>query len=85
MFSIKQPYNFSRSQDLFTDVSWQCFLLFPHIGEVKPIQKYKGHSDKSLFLHTALSLKSTPPSPPLLNNENATEKYYFSNYYGNIN
>jgi hypothetical protein len=40
--------------------------------------------NKSLFLHKALPVKSTPHSPPLLHQENttaknATEKYQFSN------
>ena len=35
-------------------------------------------------LHTAPSVKSTPPSPPLFHHEDVTEKYPFSNYSGNI-
>jgi hypothetical protein len=41
-------------------------------------------SNKSLFLHKAPSVKSTPPSPPLFHHKDATEKYPFSNYSGNI-
>jgi hypothetical protein len=58
--------------------------FFPHIGEVKQIHTHKGPSDKSLFLHTAPSVKSTPPSPLLFHQDNATEKYQFSNYSSNI-
>jgi hypothetical protein len=50
----------------------------PHIGEVKQIHIYKGPSDKSLFLHTAPPVKSTPPSPQLFHQEDATEKYQFN-------
>ena len=38
-------------------------------------------SDKSLFLHKAPSVKSTPP---LFHHKDATGKYPFSNYSGNI-
>jgi hypothetical protein len=54
--------------------------VVPDIGEVKQIHTHKGPSDKSLFLHTAPSVKSTTPSPPLFNQEDGTEKYQFSNY-----
>jgi len=30
-------YDFSRILEFFTDISSHCFLLFPHIGEVKQI------------------------------------------------
>ena len=52
----------------------------PHIGEVQQIHTHIGPSDKSLFLHTAPSVKSTTPSPPLFHQEDATDKYQFSNY-----
>jgi hypothetical protein len=50
------------------------------------LSKYtcKSPSNKSLFLHKAPSVKSTPHSPPLFHQENATEKYQVSNYNGNI-
>ena len=50
------------------------------------LRKYthKDPSNKSVFLHKAPSVKSTPPSPPLFNKEDGTEKCKFSNYYGNI-
>jgi hypothetical protein len=51
---------------------------------VKQIRTHKGPSDKSLFLHKAPSVKSTTPSPPLFHKENATEKYQFSNFSGDI-
>jgi len=41
-------------------------------------------SDKSLFFHKASSLKPTSLSPPLFYHEDATDKYPFSNYSGNI-
>jgi len=41
-------------------------------------------SDKSLFLHKALSTKSTPHSPKLFHQEDATEKRQFSNSSGSI-
>ena len=43
---------------------------------------HKGPSDKSLFLHKAPSVKFAPPSPALLRQENATEKYQFRNFGG---
>jgi len=43
-----------------------------------------GASDKYLFLHKASSVKSTPHSPPLFNQDNATEKNQFSNFNGSI-
>jgi hypothetical protein len=58
--------------------------MVPHIGEMKQIQTHKGPSNKSLFLHTAPSVKSTTPSPPLFHQEDATEKYQFSNYNSDI-
>ena len=42
------------------------------------------HTDKSLFLHKAPSVKPTPPSPLLFQQEDATGTYRFSNYNGNI-
>ena len=44
---------------------------------------YKGPSDKTLFLHKIPSGITTPHSPPLIH-QDATEKYQFSNYNGNI-
>jgi hypothetical protein len=44
-----------------------------HIGEVKQIHTHKGPSDKTVFLHTAPSVKSTTPSPPLFHQEDATK------------
>jgi len=41
-------------------------------------------SDKSLFLHKAPSVKSTPASPQLFHHENNAEKYQFSSYNGGI-
>jgi hypothetical protein len=38
----------------------------------------------SLFLHKTFPVKSTCPSPPLCHQENAPEKYQFSNEAGNI-
>jgi hypothetical protein len=38
----------------------------------------------SLFLNKSLPVKSTPPSPPLFHQENATEKYQFNKRNGNI-
>jgi hypothetical protein len=58
--------------------------LFPYIGEVEQIHTHKVPSDKSLFLPKAPSVKSTPTSPPLFHQEDATEKYPFSNYSCNI-
>jgi hypothetical protein len=58
--------------------------VVPHIGEVKQIHTHKGPSDKSVFLHTAPSVKSTAPSPPLFHQEDATEKYQFNNYNSDI-
>ena len=58
--------------------------VVPHIGEVKQIHTHKGPSDKALFLHTAPSVISTTPSPPLFHKEDAPEKYQFSNYSSNI-
>jgi hypothetical protein len=51
---------------------------------VKQIHTHKGPSDKSLFLHKGLPVKSTPLSPSLFRQENAAKKYQFSNYSGNI-
>jgi hypothetical protein len=51
---------------------------------VEQIQTHKGTSDNSPFLHKAPYVKSIPPSPPLFHQEDATEKYQFSNYSGNI-
>jgi len=45
---------------------------------------HKGPSDKSLFFHKVSTAKPTPPTPPLFHQENATVKYQFSNYNGNI-
>jgi hypothetical protein len=69
---------------LFTDVFRQWFLFFPHIGDVEQLQAHEGPSNKSLFLHKAPSIKSTPPSAPLCHKEDVTEKYLFSNDSGNI-
>jgi hypothetical protein len=49
-------------------------LFIPRSGEAKQIHTHKGPPDKSLFLYKAPSPKSTPPKPPLFNQENATEK-----------
>jgi len=49
-FLLFKAFKFFQSQALFTDVSGQGFLFFPHIGKVKQIHTHKGHSDKSLFL-----------------------------------
>jgi hypothetical protein len=54
--------------------------VVPQIGEVKQIHIHKGPSDKSLFLHTAPSVKSTNASPPLFHQVDDTKKYQFSNY-----
>jgi len=43
---------------------------------------YKGPSNKSVFLCSLFS-KSTP-LPPCFHQENATEKYQFSNNTGNL-
>jgi hypothetical protein len=51
---------------------------------VKEIHTHKGPSDKSLFFHKASAVKSTLPTPSLFHQENATVKYQFSNYNGNI-
>ena len=45
---------------------------------------HKDPSDKSVFLHKVASVKSTPPSPALFHQEDATEKYQFSNYNDNM-
>jgi hypothetical protein len=45
---------------------------------------YIGRYDKSLFLHKTLSVKLTPNSPPLFDQENTTEKCHFSNFNDNI-
>jgi hypothetical protein len=45
---------------------------------------HKGPPDKSLFLHNTPSVRSTVPSPLLFHQEDATEKYQFSNYNGHI-
>jgi len=58
--------------------------FFPHIGEVEQIYTHKGPYYKSLFLHQAPSVKSTPPLHPVFHKGDATEKYQFSNYNGNI-
>jgi hypothetical protein len=60
---------FFRIHELFTDVSKQRFLFFPHTVEVKPILAQRGSSDKSLFLHKAPSVKFTPPSYQLFHRE----------------
>ena len=65
-FFYLYPHEFSSSHELFTDISRQWLLFFPHIGEVKQIHTHKGPSDKSLFLHKAPSGKSTPPSHNLV-------------------
>ena len=57
------------------DISRQCYLLFPHIGEVNQVHSYKGHSDKSLFLLKAPSVESTLPSLSVPHQENATEAF----------
>ena len=54
--------------------------FFPHIGEVNT---HKGPSYKSLFLHNAPSVKSTPNSLSLFH-QDSTEKYQFSNFNGSI-
>jgi hypothetical protein len=54
--------------------------VVPLIGEVKQIHTHKRPSDKSLFLHTAPSVKSTTPSPSLFYQEDATKKEQLSNY-----
>jgi len=41
-------------------------------------------SEKSLFLHKAPSVKSTPHSPPLFHQEDAPEQFQFSNFNGSI-
>ena len=48
-----------------------------HTHTWRPIQQVS-------LLHKACSIKSTPPSPLLFHHEDATEKYMFSNYIGNI-
>jgi len=45
---------------------------------------HKGPSNKSSLLLKTPSEKSTTPLPPLFHHEDATEKYQFSNYNGNI-
>ena len=67
----------------FTNVSRQCFLLFPCTGEVKQIHTHK-EPPTSLFLHQTPSVKSTLLSLTLLHHDNATQKYQFSNYNGSI-
>jgi len=50
-------------------------------------QAYNTHIrayDKPLFLHKTPSVKPTPHSPPLFHQEDATEKYHFSNFNGSI-
>jgi hypothetical protein len=51
---------------------------------MKQIHTHEGPSDKSIVLHKAHPVKSTPPSPPLFHQGNGTEKYPFSTYSGNI-
>jgi len=53
--------------------------FFPRIGEINQMHTYKGTSKKSLFLHKTPCVKSTAPSPLLLCQEKATEKYQFNN------
>jgi hypothetical protein len=53
--------------------------FFHYNGEVKQLHTHKGFQQVSLP-----SVKSVPPSPPLLHQENATEKYQFNNYNGSI-
>jgi len=45
---------------------------------------HKGPHYKSLFLHQAPSVKSTPPSHPIFQQDDAPEKCQFSNYNCNI-
>jgi len=40
--------------------------FFPHVGKVEQIHTHKRPSDKSLFLYKDPSIKSTPPSPPII-------------------
>jgi hypothetical protein len=51
---------------------------------VEQIHTHKGPSNKSLLLLKTPSEKSTTPLPPLFHHKDATEKYQFSNYNGNI-
>jgi len=46
--------------------SGSYFLFFHHIGKVEQTHTHKCPSDKSLFLHKDPSVKSTPPSPPII-------------------
>jgi hypothetical protein len=66
------------------DISRQWFLYLTHFGEVQQKHTRNGPFNKSLFLHKAPSVKSTPPSPPLFHQENATAKNHFSNYNDTI-
>jgi len=75
---------FLRIRELFTNISEQCFLFFPHTVEVKPILAQRGSSDKSVFLHKAPSVKSTPPSSLLFHRESSAWKHKFHDYSGNI-
>jgi hypothetical protein len=43
-----------------------------------------GHYEKSLILHKTPSIKFTPHSLPLFDQENTTEKFHFSNFNDNI-
>jgi len=62
--------------------------FFPHIGKVEQIHTHththRGPSNKSLLLLKTPSEKSTIPLPPLFHHEDATERYQFCNYNGNI-
>jgi hypothetical protein len=53
---------------------WQSHTYTTHIGSC----------DKYLFLHKPPSVKSTHHSPPLSYQEDATEKYQFSNFSGSL-
>ena len=51
---------------------------------MEQIHTHKVPHYKSLFLHQAPSVKSTPPSHPIFQQDDAPEKCQFSNYNGNI-
>jgi hypothetical protein len=68
----------------FTDVSGLWFSLFPYIGEVEQIHTHTAFSNKSLLLHKAPSVKSTPLYPHYFITKMLEKNIRLVNYSGNI-
>jgi len=60
------------------------FLIFNSCWQSEVYTTHIGPFDKSLFLHEPPSVKSTPHSPQLSHQEDATEKHNFINFIGSI-